>query len=180
MIFYMSFLHEICTCGGEKSYLTAAPLRDPLIAPELAFFSLSGCGQWFSSFFLFLFFFLLSFFHFHILSRSSCCSARHILRSNRFKKGQTFAQHAWLRRRVRVVVWFQRWHEGFGLDRKLRPNYGTRTRWKLLLDYQPAQRVNGLAYKIAGIRRNAVPAVWTAECDGWRGCCTCREMLLLL
>ena len=90
----MSVLHEICTCGGEKSYLTAAPLRDPLIAPELAF-----CG-FRRSFFSFL----LSFFHLHILSRSSCCSARHILRSNRFKKGQTFAQHAWLRRRVRVVV----------------------------------------------------------------------------
>ena len=61
MIFYMSFLHEICTCGGEKSYLTAAPLRDPLIAPELAFFSLSGCGQWFSSFFLFFSSFFLPF-----------------------------------------------------------------------------------------------------------------------
>ena len=55
MIFYMSVLHEICTCGGEKSYLTAAPLRDPLIAPELAF-----CGFRRS----FLFFFLSSIFTF--------------------------------------------------------------------------------------------------------------------
>ena len=60
MIFYMSFLHEICTCGGENSYLTAAPLRDPLIAPELelAFFSR------FSSFFSFFSFLLSSIFTF--------------------------------------------------------------------------------------------------------------------